>query len=138
MLVVECPEHSGALITAKFASQLQCPVWVVPGDARRWSSRGSNELLRNQASPLLTQADLADHLGEGPLMSASTSVAQDALLAAIGDGASIETIQRRLGARGDLFPLGLWPLSVKDSWCVRLAIFGGAADRDDRAVPCWQ
>ena len=34
-------------------------------------------------------------------MSASTSVAQDALLAAIGDGASIETLQRRLGARGD-------------------------------------
>jgi DNA processing protein len=85
LVVVECPERSGALITAKFASQLQCPVWVVPGDARRWSSRGSNELLRNQASPLLTPADLADHLGEGPLMSASTSVAQDALLAAIGD-----------------------------------------------------
>ena len=100
LVVVECPERSGALITAKFASQLQCPVWVVPGDARRWSSRGSNELLRNQASLLLTTSDLADHLGEGPLMSASTSVAQDALLAAIGDGASIETLQRRLGAKG--------------------------------------
>jgi hypothetical protein len=49
---------------------------------------------------LLTTSDLADHLGEGPLMSASTSVAQDALLAAIGDGASIETLQRRLGAKG--------------------------------------
>ena len=100
LVVVECPERSGALITAKFASQLQGPVWVVPGDARRWSSRGSNELLRNQASLLLTTSDLADHLGEGPLMSASTSVAQDALLAAIGDGASIETLQRRLGAKG--------------------------------------
>tara|TARA_B110000003_G_scaffold268897_1_gene299115 strand:- start:68 stop:943 length:876 start_codon:yes stop_codon:yes gene_type:complete len=101
LVVVECPERSGALISAKFASQLQCPVWVVPGDARRWSSRGSNALLRNQALPLLTAADLADHLGAGPLISASASVAQDALLAAIGDGASIETLQRRLGARGN-------------------------------------
>ena len=100
LVVVECPERSGALISAKFASQLQCPVWVVPGDARRWSSRGSNALLRNQAFPLLTAVDLADHLGPGPLISASASVAQDALLAAIGDGASIETLQRRLGPRG--------------------------------------
>ena len=34
LVVVECPERSGALITAKFASQPQCPVWVVLGDAR--------------------------------------------------------------------------------------------------------
>ena len=100
LVVVGCPERSGAMITAKFASQLQFPVWVVPGDARLWSSSGSNELLRNRASLLLTTSDLADHLGEGPLMSASTSVPQDALLAAIGDGASIETLQRRLGAKG--------------------------------------
>lgn len=101
LVVVECPERSGALISAKFASQLQCPVWVVPGDARRWSSRGSNALLRNQASPLLTTADLAKHLGAGPLMAASTTVAQVDLLEAIGDGASIEMLQQRLGPKAD-------------------------------------
>ena len=67
LVVVECPERSGALISARFAAQLQCPVWVVPGDARRWSSQGSNALLRNQASPLLEASELAKHLGAGPL-----------------------------------------------------------------------
>ena len=101
LVVVECPERSGALISARFAAQLQCPVLVVPGDARRWSSQGSNALLRNQASPLLEASELAEHLGAGPLMSASTTIAHDALLNAIGDGASIETLQGRLGETVD-------------------------------------
>ena len=101
LVVVECPERSGALISARFAAQLQCPVWVVPGDARRWSSQGSNALIRNQASQLLKASELAEHLGAGPLMSASTTIAHDALLYAIGDGASIETLQGRLGETVD-------------------------------------
>jgi DNA processing protein len=101
LVVVECPERSGALISARFAAQLQCPVWVVPGDAHRWSSQGSNALLSNQASPLLKASELAEHLGAGPLMSASTTIAHDALLDAIGDGASIETLQERLGETVD-------------------------------------
>ena len=138
LVVVECPERSGALISAKFASQLQCPVWVVPGDARRWSSRGSNALLRNQASPLLTTADLAEHLVAGPLMAASTTVAQVDLLRRSEMAHPLRRSSGAWGRRRIIFPLGFWPLSVKDSWYVRLAIFGGDADRDDRAVPCRQ
>jgi DNA processing protein len=100
LVVVECPECSGALISARFAAQLQCPVWVVPGDARRWSSQGSNALLRNQASPFLEASELAELLESGTLMSASTNIVHDALLDAIGDGASIETLQGRMGGDG--------------------------------------
>ena len=53
LVVVECPERSSALISARLAEQRSCPVWVVPGDALRWSARGSNALLQNQAAPLL-------------------------------------------------------------------------------------
>jgi DNA processing protein len=113
LVVVECPESSGALISAKFAAQLQCPVWAVPGDARRWSSRGSNALLQNQAAPLLAPGDLVDHLGLGPLVSSTQRVAQDALFEAIGDGASLEDLQRRLGDRGGHLPSQLLALECQ-------------------------
>ncbi len=69
LVVVECPQRSGALISARWASLLQCPVWVVPGDARRWSCRGSNALLRDGATSLIHPEDLLASIGEGPLKS---------------------------------------------------------------------
>ena len=50
LVVVECPERSGALISAQLATQLQCPVWVIPADASRWSAPDSNSLLQGEAS----------------------------------------------------------------------------------------
>ncbi|KZR89421.1 DNA-processing protein DprA [Synechococcus sp. MIT S9508] len=45
VVVVECPENSGALRSAAMARSLGIPVWVVPGDALRESSQGNNALL---------------------------------------------------------------------------------------------
>lgn len=95
LVVVECPERSGALISAAFASEQQCPVWAVPGDARRWSCRGSNALLEDQAAPLLRTEKLVHQLGAGPLI-AKQGRPQHALLEAIGDGASINELTDRL------------------------------------------
>ncbi|MEC7381638.1 MAG: DNA-processing protein DprA [Cyanobacteriota bacterium] len=108
VVVVECPERSGALITARRAIEQQCQLLVVPGDARRWSALGSNALLLDQASPLLSPEALVKQLGTGPLEIHSHSVAVDlsgsrssapagqhgntALLKAIGDGASLEDL----------------------------------------------
>ena len=101
VVVVECPERSGALITARLAQELQCPVWVVPGDAGRWSSRGSNALLQDQAAPLLSPSALIRHLGAGPLHQPSSAAGRQnhqglplsrrhlALLNALGDGSSL-------------------------------------------------
>ena len=68
LVVVECPERSGALISARLAEQRSCPVWVVPGDALRWSARGSNALLQIQAAPLLSADAFVRYLGPGPLL----------------------------------------------------------------------
>ena len=67
LVVVECPESSGSLLSAKMARAQNCPVWVVPGDALRWSCKGSNRLLQEGATPLLSAEFLIAALGPGPL-----------------------------------------------------------------------
>ena len=66
VVVVECPENSGALRSAAMACSLGIPVWVVPGDALRESSLGSNALLQLGALPLINAQDLIHQLGAGP------------------------------------------------------------------------
>lgn len=66
VVVVECPENSGALRSAAMARSLGIPVWVVPGDALRESSQGSNALLQSGALPLINAQDLIHQLGTGP------------------------------------------------------------------------
>ena len=66
VVVVECPENSGALRSAAMACSLGIPVWVVPGDALRESSQGSNALLQSGALPLINAQDLIHQLGTGP------------------------------------------------------------------------
>ncbi len=109
LVVVECPERSGALISARLAEERSCPVWVVPGDALRWSARGSNALLQNQAAPLLSADALVRHLGPGPLLKHEPEqapspsplnperVEQLQLLQAMASGASLEDLSIRLG-----------------------------------------
>ena len=108
LVVVECPERSGALISARLAEERSCPVWVVPGDALRWSARGSNALLQNQAAPLLSADALVRHLGPGPLLKHEPEqapspsplnperVEQLQLLQAMASGASLEDLSSRL------------------------------------------
>ena len=90
LVVVECPQRSGALISARWASRMQCPVWVVPGDARRWSCRGSNALLRDGATALIHAEDLLASIGEGPLKSEESFGKHQRLMEAIGSGATFD------------------------------------------------
>ena len=96
LVVVECPQRSGALISARWASQMQCPLWVVPGDARRWSCRGSNALLRERATALIHPEDLLRCLGDGPLKSDDARRNHRKLMGAIGSGASFDQLLLRL------------------------------------------
>lgn len=52
VLVVEAPQISGALITARRAAEQGRDVFVVPANADVASSAGSNQLLRQQAIPV--------------------------------------------------------------------------------------
>ena len=111
VVVVECPPGSGALHSAAFAWEQGLPLWVVPGDAARASSLGSNRLLARGATPVLSPEDLVTSLGPGPLRATSWSPAgplrsrgsaglgtgQARLLEAVGPGASLEEICQELG-----------------------------------------
>jgi DNA processing protein len=105
VVLVECPERSGALHSARLAWEQQLPLWVVPGDAARLSARGSNRWLGRGATMLLEPADLIRQLGVGPLGSRPQSLSPtpalagtppgpgDAeLLTALADGASLEQL----------------------------------------------
>jgi DNA processing protein len=65
-VVVEARERSGALITADFALELGREVFAVPGEITSALSAGTNDLLRQGASPLLTPGDVLCALGLEP------------------------------------------------------------------------
>lgn len=108
VVVVECPESSGALHSAELAWAEGLPLWVVPADAGRVSAAGSNRLLVRGATPLLSPADLLHQLGAGPLVAASSAAgsatpsasalppASSHLLRAVGQGTSLDTLCRQL------------------------------------------
>lgn len=58
LLIVEAPKSSGALITARFAAEHGRVLMVTPGNIDRPSSVGSNELLREGATPILGTEDV--------------------------------------------------------------------------------
>jgi DNA processing protein len=111
VVVVECPEASGALHSAALAWEQGLPLWVVPADAGKRSALGSNRLLSQGASPLLAASDLIAQLGAGPLGRPEASITlagttlpasppcvpDQALLAALGQGASLEQLAQALG-----------------------------------------
>jgi DNA processing protein len=73
-VVVEARSRSGALITADFALELGREVFAVPGEITAGLSAGSNDLLRQGATPLLAAEDVLDVLGLEPKPRAQTAV----------------------------------------------------------------
>ena len=64
-LVVEAPQRSGALITARLANEYNREVFAVPGRVQDPTSFGSNALIRDGAAKLVTCLDdILEELGE--------------------------------------------------------------------------
>lgn len=64
-LVIEAAQRSGALITARFASEYNREVFALPGRATDALSQGTNKLIRDGAAKLVTcLEDVLDELGE--------------------------------------------------------------------------
>jgi DNA processing protein len=89
-VVVEARERSGALITADFALELGREVFAVPGEITSRLSAGSNDLLRQGATPLLVVDDVLGALGieRAPPRRSPVSPSAECLLAILGDGAA--------------------------------------------------
>jgi DNA processing protein len=66
LVVVEARTRSGALTTVDFALELGREVFAVPGEITSALSAGTNELIRQGATPLLAASDLHDVLGLEP------------------------------------------------------------------------
>ncbi len=62
-LIVEAPEKSGALITARHALEQGRDVFVVPGNINSESCKGSNALLQEGATPVFSGWDVLREYG---------------------------------------------------------------------------
>jgi DNA processing protein len=65
-IVIEARRRSGALITADFALELGREVFAVPGEITSSLSEGTNDLIRQGATPLLGAGDVLEVLGIEP------------------------------------------------------------------------
>jgi DNA processing protein len=70
VVVVEASGHSGALSTARHASDLGREVFAVPGSVLSDRSGGANSLIRDGATPLLETADLTSVAALAPALDA--------------------------------------------------------------------
>ncbi|MDD4607440.1 MAG: DNA-processing protein DprA [Patescibacteria group bacterium] len=61
-LIIEAPESSGALITAKFSLEQNREVFAVPGDITKINSSGTNALIKQGAKPVTSPEDILDAL----------------------------------------------------------------------------
>lgn len=67
IVVVECPEWSGARITANLAVELGKPIYAVPGQIDRPSSAGCHALIREGATLVTSGQDILDDMSVLPL-----------------------------------------------------------------------
>jgi DNA processing protein len=88
-VVVEARARSGALITADFALELGREVFAVPGEITAGLSVGTNELLRQGATPLLAAGDVLDAVGfePAPRKHSALSPVAEGLLVLLADEA---------------------------------------------------
>jgi DNA processing protein len=63
VVVVEAPERSGALITARLAAEMGKEVFAVPGDIGRPQTRGPHRLIRDGAKLVETVEDVIEEFG---------------------------------------------------------------------------
>jgi DNA processing protein len=116
-VVVEARERSGALITADFALELGRDVFAVPGEITSSLSCGTNDLIRQGATPLTAARDVLDVLGLEPSVSAPRrplTPAAEEVLASLADGTrSLDELVRATGAESALVAAALTELELE-------------------------
>ncbi|GAA5494849.1 hypothetical protein Rhal01_01013 [Rubritalea halochordaticola] len=75
VLVVECPQWSGSLITANLAADMGKNIYAVPGPIDRPTSAGCNQLIRDGATLVTSAQDILDDLETLPLMQSASDPA---------------------------------------------------------------
>jgi DNA processing protein len=101
VVVVEAPDHSGALLTAAAAIELGRELFAVPGPIDSLASRGCNRLIADHLAAIVTSSaglltSIGLHSGERPISVASLSDPEALVL---------YTLMRRPGSVEELMPL---------------------------------
>lgn len=63
VLIIEAEEKSGTLATARLATDYNRELLVIPGQISSPTSKGTNELIRQGATPITKSADILEALG---------------------------------------------------------------------------
>ncbi len=63
VLIIEAEEKSGTLITARLALDYNRNVFTIPGSIFSATSKGTNKLIKQGATPITSAADLLEELG---------------------------------------------------------------------------
>jgi len=115
-VIVEARAKSGALITADFALEDGREVFAVPGEITSALSRGTNELLRLGAAPLIETNDVLAALGleEAPVvLAAKLSESAQRVRELLADhAASVDELVERLGLAADVVAVALVELEL--------------------------
>ena len=98
VIVVEAPEKSGALITARMALDYNRDVGAVPGEITSLNSYGTNRLLKMGAAIICSAEDVLEMLGIKPVakLDKMSSVAQH-LLALLEEPSRADIILKKSG-----------------------------------------
>lgn len=83
VVVVEAPEHSGALITARHALDAGRDVWAVPGPPGVRECRGSNGLLADGAGVLWDVSEFVEAVAPRGVTKTATDTSHDCVLAGL-------------------------------------------------------
>ena len=117
-VIVEARAKSGALITADFALEDGREVFAVPGEITSALSRGTNELLRLGAAPLVEPGDVLAALGleeAPPRRSQRLSDQASRLRELLADrSASVDELVERSGLAADVVAAALVELELAD------------------------
>lgn len=102
VVVVEAPQHSGALITANIAAELGRTVMVVPGRIDDKNFVGSHHLIKQGAKLVASVGDVLEEMGVTPKEAAVTVPSLPPEEAAVYDvlasgGETVEEISERTG-----------------------------------------
>lgn len=94
VVVIEAPQASGALATARFALEQNREVFVIPGPASHPNYAGSHALVKAGAALVTEPQDVFDALGLGDVDAAASDAPS---LTAVGSASALLTVLRREG-----------------------------------------